>query len=83
MNKFNIFHSIPEAMTYFLLILVMILNIVGLAINVNLGHRLDNGVNQIERQQNCIAAFFLQPNRAGLTLTNLGVCGNVINGIKH
>lgn len=74
--RFVLFHSLPEALTYTLLVLVIILNIVSLEIQ-------HNNTQQIIRQQNCIAAFFLQPNRTGLTLTNLSICGNVVNGIKH
>lgn len=88
--SFKVFHSIPEVLTYGLLILVLIFNIVGLAITLNVAQQakslaIENRTNteEIEKQQNCIAAFFLQPNRTGLTLTNLGVCGNVVNSIKH
>jgi hypothetical protein len=71
-----VFNSVPEALTYFLLILLIGFNVLLLVIQ-------NHNTQQIEQQQNCIAAFFLKPNRTGLTLTQIGVCGDVINGIDH
>jgi hypothetical protein len=84
--KPNIFHSVPEALMYFLLILLLILNIVGLAISSNnaqqakviaaqnqvLAATNQANTRQIEQQITCISAFFLLvPNRTSASLNNL------------
>jgi hypothetical protein len=68
--------------------IVLVVNIVGLAININAADQLKalaiqdrTNTEQIEKEQNCIAAFFLQNNRTALTLNNLRVCQPVVNTI--
>lgn len=85
--RFAIFQSVQEALVYGLLLIVLVLNIIGLAINISVATEAkslaaENSTNtrEIEKQQNCIAAFFLQPNRTDITLANLGACADIIQG---
>ena len=88
--KAEVFHSLPEALTYFLLIIVLVVSVAGdfsvysvLQRHSTLLEQDKADTVEIEQQQKCIAAFFLLPNRTGLTLSNLGVCADVVNGIDH
>lgn len=77
MNKFNIFHSVPEALTYSLLVLLIVFDILGIVL-------IKSYVQQIEQQQVCIVKFFLRPDRTSLTLNNLGPsCQDVIKELSH
>lgn len=86
---FKIFHSIPEALLYGLLILVLGLNIylLNIVIAVNQTEQtneqlIKDGVANIEEEQSCIGAFFLQGDRSNITLNNLKVCQPVINKLQ-
>lgn len=63
-----IFQSIPEVLTYALLILSIGLNIIVLSIVIT-------GVRQIERQVSCISVYFNTQGRTGnTTLSSLSDC---------
>lgn len=91
--KLNIFHSVPEALTYSVLILMLLFNVLGdasliaivqhhsqtLSAVLKVQTKEDLDTQLIEKQQLCIGAFFLQNNRSALTLNNLKVCQPVVS----
>lgn len=75
--KLNIFHSIPEALTYFLLILMLILNIIGLFISAENAQQArtiaaqdKSNTMKVLQSQECIAAYFNTQGRNGNTTLN-------------
>lgn len=85
----KVFHSLPEALLYGLLILVVSMNIYLLSIVVAVNRTeqtneqlIKNGVANIEEEQSCIGAFFLQGNRTELTLNNLKICQPVVQKLQ-
>lgn len=89
MRKIVVFQSIPELLTYALLVLMLILNIIGLSVSANnaqqakmlaaqnqtLAAASQTNTRQIEEQINCISRYFNTPNRTGnTTINNLNSC---------
>lgn len=87
--KHTIFHSLPELLTYGILVLVLVLNIVAVSVSISISQTTKDlaaqdraSTLQIEKEQNCIGAFFLQQNRTQLTLNNLKVCQPIVQNIE-
>lgn len=81
--KFAVFNSIPEALMYVLLFLVLILNIVGLDISARNAQTAKTLSAKNQQQITCIAAFFLLvPNRTSASLKNLANNPNCAATIK-
>lgn len=75
--KFTIFQSVQEALTYGLLICVLVLNIIGLAISISAVNESRTNTREVEKQQTCLVSLFFRPNRAQLTLADITGCSNV------
>lgn len=89
-----VFHSLPEALLYMLMILLLILNIVGLAVGASNTHQVKVLAAQNQKlaatsqqQISCIASFFLIPGGSRATtslnaLANKPACKETIKSIE-
>lgn len=68
--KYPVFHSIPEVLTYGMLILVILLNLTVLIV-------IKQDTQELQHQQACLVGLFFKPNRASLTLADISGCSNV------
>ncbi len=84
----RLLQSTVERLLYLLILLVFSAIMVSIPFQINLYKRLDDqqqairqGVDSIRQEQQCIAAFFLQPDRASITVANLKICDDVIKSL--
>ncbi len=84
----RLLQSTVERLLYLLILLVFSAIMVSIPFQINLYKRLDGqqqaikqGVDSIKQEQQCIAAFFLQPDRTNITVANLKICNNVVESL--
>lgn len=68
--RLKVFHSIPEALSYGLIVLLLVFNILLLTAT-------SRDTQQIEHQQTCLVSLFFNPDRAQLTLADVSGCSKV------
>ncbi len=86
----RIFPSTIERLMYILLAIVFAAVVFETYVAIHVISELDkqqqsinNGVQSIEKEQQCIAAFFLQPNRLNITLDKLKVCNDIVKSLPR
>lgn len=80
--RFAPFQSVQEALTYGLLLLMLIVNIGGGIIMLGVIQQEKADTSTIEEQQLCFVTFFLQPNRTQITINNLQKCQPAIRQLR-
>lgn len=85
----KILQSTIERLLYILLLAIFIFNIITLSAVINTERSINavqqtnkTGIQSIETEQNCIAAFFLQGNRGAITLGNLKICQPIVKKVQ-
>lgn len=87
--KLALFQSVPETIMYCLMVLLLLFNVGGdLEVLTIIQHHsqtlqtVNMDTQLIEKQQLCIASFFLQDNRSSITLSNLKACQPIVKAVE-
>ena len=80
--RFKPFQSVAEALTYVLLLLVLIFNIVTVAITFRVIKQERADTQTLESQMQCIGAFFLSNDRASQTLKDFKQCYPLVEKVR-
>ena len=76
------FQSIAEALTYALLLLVLVFNIATVTITLHAIRQERSDTQTVESQMQCIGAFFLSNNRQSQTLKDFKQCYPLVEKVK-